>query len=428
MHIQAISHRNRSARPHIPLSQPVQFSGLGDRFLKWWEKRRPDITTSPEFTENQVAIIPENHMYFRTLIHVLEQAKTSIKIDCFYLGGAYGDAVINILKSKIKDGVKVYYRGDQINGIGNPAEVKQSKKRLRIAASVLSNFEYVEHRRRDFINVIGSNHNKSVIIDDSLAMISSKNPSSSDEANADITSVIVGPAARAIAKQFNHAWKEDFGEAPIFSEQVRKGFTLPESEKVIFQTQSCRALSTDAGKRDCLKAILDGIEGARRIIKIHAFALSSRDIINALKAAAKRGVQINLLLDPHHVRRFQIPNLVAFWEFQNVPNVFLKGYYHEAVQARRLEGTCKTKDYAQFLNHNKLIIFDDEKAIAGSTNFTNADLWAQDNTSIEYNDGKALEKLTEYFDRHWRDRSLTMPKLPLWKKALAFLTRWIFEF
>ena len=112
---------------------------------------------------------------------------------------------------------------------------------------------------------------------------------------------------------------------------------------------------------DTEKVVINLIRGARKSLEVHAYAFTSRNIADAMVAAQRRGVRVEVLADAQMNRREKgnaIPRLLA----ADVPVAF-ETRYNAA--------------------HNKVLIVDAEgprcAVLTGSYNFT----WSADNRNAE---------------------------------------------
>jgi len=135
-------------------------------------------------------------------------------------------------------------------------------------------------------------------------------------------------------------------------------------------------------------------------IRLAMFYLSERHIIDALEAAARRGVKIHMVLDP---------NKDAFgYEKSGIPN---RPVAHELMDDT--DGAVKVRWYdtrgEQF--HSKMLLVDKDEAsivILGSANYTRRNLR---NYNLEFdvilkggNDAQVFADIRQYFDRIWNNR------------------------
>lgn len=415
-------------RPPLRPSQSVRFQGVVNAVMDLYEGLKRVDTSLPEFETNSVAVVQENERYLETILSLLDRARHSIKMDCFYIGGKTGEQILARLQKKSREGVQIYYRGDKIKGFeDSQTEVRPAKRRLQRFTRYLSRFFYTEHYRRDPFQVIGVNHNKLIIIDNNTVFLSSKNPCEADIKNRDASLVMRGPVVGELTRHFNRGWKQRTGQD--LDERPAALMTLPEAIEERFETQLCRPVITSHYKRNALRAMLRLINNSEQSIQLHGFCLTNRHILNALLDAAKKGKKVEVLLDSGIAYPFRMPNVVAFKELldasKKYPNLSVKSYYHQDL--KEMEKPDK-KVVHQYKNHSKLLISDGKQAIVGSTNFSNADVVHQENISIELKDGSAVQEMADQFQQDWNRNSVEVPKITFTEKCVAKLTKWIYEF
>jgi phosphatidylserine/phosphatidylglycerophosphate/cardiolipin synthase-like enzyme len=99
----------------------------------------------------------------------------------------------------------------------------------------------------------------------------------------------------------------------------------------------------------CASVILDQIGLAQRSIRVQAYSFTSRDIAEALIAAAQRGVDVAVIVDKSQTsERYSVLPLLNEAHL----SVFI--------------------DYCCAIAHNKVLIIDENRLITGSYNFTKA--------------------------------------------------------
>ncbi len=119
------------------------------------------------------------------------------------------------------------------------------------------------------------------------------------------------------------------------------------------------------------------IGSARERVDIAAFVLSDWPVIDALVAAAERGVEVRLVLDRSQLPRTNVARLEPIAPFVRVspagPLMHLKAY---AIDGRRLR--------------------------TGSANFSAAGLKHQANDLVLIDDADALARFEAAFEREWK--------------------------
>ncbi|MEI9429200.1 phospholipase D family nuclease [Mesorhizobium sp. Cs1299R1N3] len=96
----------------------------------------------------------------------------------------------------------------------------------------------------------------------------------------------------------------------------------------------------------CEPEIVKAIDTARATIRVQAYSFKSSPIIHALQRAARRGVEVLVILDKTNDREYSAATLLSAF---NIP-VWI--------------------DYQPAIAHNKVIIVDGHLVIGGSYNYT----------------------------------------------------------
>ena len=97
--------------------------------------------------------------------------------------------------------------------------------------------------------------------------------------------------------------------------------------------------------QNCTTVVIKAINKAQNSILVQAYSFTSKPILEALIKAKKRGVNVEIVLDKSQKK---------------------------AVQLLANSGILVFIDYRVAIAHNKVMIFDKEKVLTGSFNFTKA--------------------------------------------------------
>ncbi|WP_226668351.1 phospholipase D family protein [Metabacillus litoralis] len=266
---------------------------------------------------------------------------------------------------------------------------------------------------------IKANHRK-VIATEKSAIITSANAHNASGFHSNIAFKVNGPIVNEVLK----------------SEQAVVNFTGNDKQfpQMVFNDKnggdlSLQLLTEGKIQKHLLKAINTTKEDDT--IWMAMFYLADTEVLEALKSAAERGTNINLILDPNQnafgSEKMGLPNLPVAAELTQLS-----------------EGKINIRWYntgkEQF--HSKLIFIDkgDENIIiGGSANFTERNL---DNYNLETNlkitsanNEEVVEEVRNYFERIWNNSNGTytvdyeeyQDTLPLFKYVL-YLTQKLFAF
>jgi phosphatidylserine/phosphatidylglycerophosphate/cardiolipin synthase-like enzyme len=125
--------------------------------------------------------------------------------------------------------------------------------------------------------------------------------------------------------------------------------------------------------------ILKLIYGAEERIDIQMYILTDLDIIRALERAESRGVEVRIILDPNqrynlkYVDRLKREGVEIKWYPVNKPA----------------------------LMHRKMAIFDKEKVLLGSANWSRNGLTNNKEINVLIDDLKLTDKVVEIFSNDW---------------------------
>ena len=130
---------------------------------------------------------------------------------------------------------------------------------------------------------------------------------------------------------------------------------------------------------DCKDAIINQLKKAQDTIRICVFTISDNDITDAIISAHRRGVTVTVITDNDKV---------------NDKGSDIEGIYKSGIEVRT--------DHGPSHMHHKFAIFDDERLITGSFNWTrSATKYNQENVILSNNED-LLEKHIEYYHDLWQ--------------------------
>lgn len=147
--------------------------------------------------------------------------------------------------------------------------------------------------------------------------------------------------------------------------------------------------------QSCATLIVHAINSSQHHIQVQAYSFTSKDIANALIAAAKRGVKVEVVIDQSEL----VNQSRVWWLLKAGIPVWL--------------------DNQVALAHNKVMIFDDRAVLTGSYNFTQAaERNNAENILIIYDKG-----LADLYHQNWQHRQsksvlLTLSSAKEWQKKL----------
>ena len=168
--------------------------------------------------------------------------------------------------------------------------------------------------------------------------------------------------------------------------------------------------------------MLDTINSARHYLLLEMYLVASGSVadrfINALLAAAERGVQIHLLLDDYGARQLAQRDRDRLTH-QNIQSVYYNPLHSSSTLYNLYRIFWQRINHDLYRNHRKLLLADGEVAFAGGAGITDevdsprapAQRWRE--TMIEIR-GPVLEDWQQLFTESWNStakQALTLPKV-----------------
>ncbi|MBM7606390.1 phosphatidylserine/phosphatidylglycerophosphate/cardiolipin synthase-like enzyme [Metabacillus crassostreae] len=267
---------------------------------------------------------------------------------------------------------------------------------------------------------IKANHRKVIATEDS-AIITSANAHNASGFHSNIAFKVKGPIVNEII-QSEQAIANFSGNDKKFPQQAYE-----DKEEGRLSVQ----LLTE-GKIQ--KHLIKEINGTKEkdTIWMAMFYLADTEVLEALKSAASRGVNINLILDPNQnafgSEKMGLPNLPVAAELTELSNGKINIRWYN---------TGKEQFHSKFIFMEK---GNENIIIGGSANFTERNL---DNYNLETslkitsttNNEEVIEEVKRYFNKLWHNSNGTytldyeeyQEKLPLFKYVL-YLTQKLFAF
>ena len=302
---------------------------------------------------NRLTLLNSGREYFPALLAALDEAKSEIYLESYiFADDEVGSAVATSLAGAAERGVRVQVL---VDGFGAPAFAVDFLPRL-LAAGVhamlyrpeVARFKLRRHRLRRL-------HRKIVVVDGRIAFVGGINIVDDNNAPAglrpryDYAVRVEGPILADILAAVRHMWeivawvnlKRRFRVvAPVPARDLPAG------------TQRAAFLLRDniRHRNDIANAYLEAIQGARREILIaNAYFLPGFRFRHAIKAAARRGVQVTILL-------------------QGVSDHPTLRYATQALYGALIADGVHVFEYGKSFLHAKVAVVDGEWATVGSSN------------------------------------------------------------
>ncbi len=309
------------------------------------------VTGIPLSCDTDVIYFPDGRQMWERMLTELEQANTSIYLEYFIIDeGLMWGQVLEVLAKKAAQGVDVRVMYDGACELlllpkGYPKRLKKLGIQCRVF-SPATPFLSTHYNYRD--------HRKILTIDGKVAFTGGVNLAD-EYINEkpmfghwkDTAVMLTGSAARQFAHMFLQIWylydkHPTFEQVPLSEptgETMGKGFVLPYYDDPLDREHVARQVYVDILAR------------AQHYVHIMTpYLILDGELENALTYAAKRGVDVTLLLPG-------IPD-------KKLPYALAKSHY-----AALIEAGVKICEYTPGFVHAKVVVSDDREAVVGSVNF-----------------------------------------------------------
>lgn len=300
-----------------------------------------------------VAYFPFGQDNFEALVEQLEKAQKFIFMEYFIIEkGEMWDAILKILKKKVREGVEVRVLYDGTNTMMNlPKNYPRVLESCGIKCQVFSPMKPVITTHQNF-----RDHRKIVVIDGHTAFTGGVNLA--DEyinkkerfgVWKDSAVMVKGKAANSFTLMFlqmwniRSKWPEDYGKYMFKGMEEDNsvaygGYVVPYGDSPLDDE--------DVGK----KVYMDILNRASRYVHIMTpYLILDEEMSNTLVFAAQRGIDVKIIM-PH------IPD-------KRYAYALARTHYEELIR-----GGVKIYEYLPGFVHAKNFVSDDEKAVVGTIN------------------------------------------------------------
>ena len=304
----------------------------------------------PPFADCEAEYFPLGDVMFPRLLEELEKARSFIFLEFFIIDeGLMWGKVLEVLQRKARQGVEVRLLYDGTCALFNlPYRYPKEMRRLGVQCKMFSPIRPIvstSYNNRD--------HRKIVVIDGHTAFTGGVNLAD-EYINVrprfghwkDTALLIRGPAVRSFTHMFLEMWnvdqrQEDFRrylDVPVPRPEGRQGYVLPYADSPLDDERVGELV------------YMDMLNRAQRYVHIMTpYLILDHDMITALTFAAKRGVEVVLIL-PH------IPD-------KQYAFALAKTHYKELMEAG-----VQIWEYTPGFVHAKVFVSDDRKAVVGTIN------------------------------------------------------------
>ena len=357
---QAMSGVKASTPLHGAFMQVDEAKAAVDRVMDLWKKgevsESDQVNTHKLTKTNDIELLVDGKDAFDAIFASIEKAEKSINISYYiFEDDETGNKFADLLKAAVDRGVEVNMTIDGIGGVQMPG----SPKRKIIDRIEASGVKVIRNHLVDFTRDGGQilnhpDHRKLVIVDGKEAFTGGMNVADHyvDEYH-DMMIKVTGPAARQMQAEWLTGWMHQGGRLDRFakteSEIRERFFPAPKpGDKKAGKTKA-RVLQAIPGEHaQIFDTYMKMIADAKKEILIENPYCTNPEIQDALIAAAKRGVDVHVVLPGESDHGFS--HLAARYKYPKM-----------------LDAGVKIYEYPGF-NHGKAMVVDGSKATIGSSN------------------------------------------------------------
>ncbi len=384
---------NLLPRKSVPQSGPQQASAVESA---QYARDIAPLLRAPLVPGNAVTDYQNGDAFFPAMLADIRAAKASINLEIYiFRSSTVADEFIAALAERRRAGVQVHV---MVDWIGARMDGRIAS-RLRAADIEFAWFRPLRLGVIDQLN--NRTHRKILIVDGRIAYTGGAGIDDSwrgnghrDDQHRDMMLRVEGPGVSQIQGVFLENWSATTGRELMgpryFPVLEHKGAT----------TLQAFASSPEGGRQDMELMYLMSIQGARERIDLEAsYFIPDQQVMQALKAALARGVQVRIILPGPHVATAIGAASRARW-------------------GPLLAAGAKLYRFQPAIFHNKLMIVDQYLTIAGSSNFDRRSFRLNDEADVNLYGNAFARHMTEVFERdlavsrevtlqQWEDRPWT---------------------
>jgi cardiolipin synthase len=301
-----------TAKGQLPTKQAKEL------LARRWAKATPDMkalavleeaaTGVPLIAGNKVTLLFDGPATMKEMMAAAQSAKSTINLETYIFDqDPIGIQFADLLVDKQKNGVTVNVLYDSVGTLGTPQAFFDHMKQAGIHLVAFNPVNPAKRPGRWELN--NRDHRKLMVVDGKVAFTgginisstyanssffrSGQRPNNSDGKKVgwrDTHIKIEGPAVAAMQWSFVNNWVRQEGGELVQSDYFPP--LAPVGDKIV------RVLASDPdGGYEIYKSLVLAIQEAKKSVHItSAYFVPDRQIVDALSAAAKRGVEVKLVL------------------------------------------------------------------------------------------------------------------------------------
>ncbi len=361
----------------------------------------------PVYHNSKARYYPLGEDKFEDLLIELRKAEKYIFLEYFIIErGIMWNAVLDILKEKVKEGVEVRVMYDGMCSLlllpyGYPKKLKQYGIKAKMFSPIVPFLSTTQNNR---------DHRKILVIDGKVAFTGGVNLADEYINKTvrfghwkDIAVKITGDAVRSFTVMFLQMWnvyekeEEDYAsylEDVVYEEPLyHDGFVIPYGE-------------TPTRKTEVAKTVYESIiNAANQYVHIMTpYFIVDREFLDSMKFAAGRGVEVSMIL-PH------------------IPDKKIVYYIARTCYPELLRAGIKVYEYMPGFVHAKAFASDDICAVVGTVNLDYRSFFHHFECGAYFYENSVVGKVEEDFqDTLLKCQEITLDyykKIPMYQKLIG---------
>jgi phosphatidylserine/phosphatidylglycerophosphate/cardiolipin synthase-like enzyme len=408
-------------------------------------------------------LVGQEEIYPRAL-EMIRDAKEQILFDMYLFGGEIADQMLEILDEKHKQGVIVRLilspvrRSEKKEEVGNRTQIFESLYNESVEEQAIYSYptpegftvqeeadDYVKppyrprvlkaikmglpvvHANPKFIpdgGLVKINHQKLLVVDGTRALVGGMNFATTVATNHDTMVEVSGPLIKELEHIFVNTWNLGFAkdDKSILHYNEERALADMQSLRSDNNWHFAKAKSTLTAPylKNTKEVLIKEIAAASKSILIEQLLFNDTDTLKAVAEAAKRGVQVRIIVDPG-------THLYGF-DWKGGPNnkaVALVQALQEKFPGIDIDVRHYKIKHGQEM-HCKLIVIDDKIVGLGSTNFTSGAFQSNYETFVFFEGDSLALAYREFFEKDWNTRGVVVEKLNGMHKLIGIFSDILF--
>ncbi len=337
-----------------------------------------NLLSGPLCEGNKVETIVNGCRYFPAMLEAIRGAKHSITFETFiYVSGEIGNQFSEAFIERCRAGVKVHILCDWVGSYGMRNSHLKKLKDAGISVEL--------YRPPNFQNIIhftNRTHRKILVVDGCVAFTGGAGIADAWDGDADNETCwrdnqyrVTGPVVAAVQGAFMDNWMQTHAEV------LKDEFYFPELEKTGDINAQVFMSGPGEGLESARLMYLMSIACAKKTIHLgNAYFVPDNLVIDALCDAAKRGVQVDIIIPD------KIDTDYALWA-------------SAARWGPLLRSGCKLYRFQGALFHCKIFVVDEHWVSVGSSNFDTRSFRLNDEMNLNILDRNFAREQVEIFNK-----------------------------